>query len=125
MFNLTQHAATKEQIEAGVIDPQESTKECIARLLTFNTVPSQPALRGRAKTIARRCEAGTTHALIGGAPYLMSYLEHELKARGIVPVYAFSLRISEEHTNEQGQVVKTNRFVHLGFVEAGPTGHQS
>ena len=56
--------------------------------------------------------------MIGGAPYLMSALERALKQRGVKPLYAFSLRVSEDVLDEStGEVKKTLVFKHLGFLE--------
>ncbi len=47
MINLTQHAATDEQIAAGVVEPQDRT--AVTGLLTFDTCPDHDAIRARAK----------------------------------------------------------------------------
>lgn len=38
-------------------------------------------------------------------------------AIGVKPLYSFTERASVESTNEAGEVVKTNVFKHVGFVE--------
>lgn len=53
--------------------------------------------------------------LIGGVPFLMRPLEEALERYGLVPVYAFSKRKSQEKM-EDGKVIKTQVFEHLGFV---------
>lgn len=47
----------------------------------------------------------------------MSELERELKRFCIKPLHAFSQRVSEEITNPDGTVSKTQTFKHVGFIE--------
>lgn len=125
IFNLTQHAATPEQKDQGVIDFDGQDKEQLKALLTFNSIPSKKEIEARAHDLALLCmlnnfgdddeEYIPTKAMIGGAPFLMSALESALLDAGIQPVYAFSERVSEEKM-VNGKVVKTNVFKHLGFV---------
>jgi len=56
--------------------------------------------------------------MIGGALWLMAPLATELRARNIEPLFAFSQRESVELVAENGDVVKTNVFRHVGFVPA-------
>jgi len=124
ILNLTQHKATKEQIETGVVEPTE--KDYIQTLLTFEEIPSREEIKKIAKLLAgyaplwfNRNGIDKYHdrkALIGGAPFLMSALENELRKHRIEPLYAFSKRISEEK-EVNGKIVKTNVFKHIGFVK--------
>ena len=92
ILNLTQHTATPEQVEAGVIEVFEKSK--VKALLTFDEKPTKDEMEDRAIRLARICrEEGVTKAMIGGAPYFMSTLERVLKENGIQPLYAFSKRI--------------------------------
>ena len=47
----------------------------------------------------------------------MSTLEIVLKNIGVMPVYAYSQRVVTETTQDDGTVVKTSEFKHVGFVE--------
>jgi len=124
ILNLTQHQATKEQVEAGVVEPTE--KEYIQKLLTFEDMPSRDEIKKRAKLLAGYAHLWLSRngidkyhdrkALIGGAPFLMSALENELRKHRIKPLYAFSKRVSEEKEVD-GKIVKTNVFKHIGFVK--------
>lgn len=117
MLNLTQHPATKEQIEQGVVDLGDDDRETLQKLLTFESLPDAGEIHNRAAKIAALASAaGAKKAMIGGAPFLMSALEAALKNRGIMPCYAFSARISIE-VEEDGEVHKTSVFKHLGFVQ--------
>jgi len=113
IVNLTQHTPTPEQVAAGVFT---SNPEAVRSLLTFDTLPNVAAVVFRARDLARIAQAsGATHALIGGAPYLMSPLEWHLKQVGVVPLYAFSERVSSEEVQPDGSVRKVNTFKHGGF----------
>jgi hypothetical protein len=115
IINLTQFKASKEQIEDNVIDLKDNSE--LKNLLTFTSMPTKAEVRERAEKIATiAAETGCTQALISGAPYLMSELEISLLERNINPLYSFSVRKSIEKTQEDGSVVKTNVFVHKGFV---------
>ncbi len=116
ILNLTQHQPTAEQVEAGVIDA--SSPATVKELLNFESLPSKEEIRKRAFSLAEMAEeVGVKFAMIGGAPFLMSALEKALKERGVEPLYAFSQRVSVEKKQEDGSIVKTTIFKHLGFVE--------
>lgn len=115
IINLTQHTATEEQARAGVFEPTD--KKAVQALLTFASLPTQAEITARATALAGIAqEANATHAMVGGAGYLMPALETALKAFGIAPLHAFSVRESIEETQDDGSVVKKNVFRHVGFV---------
>ena len=121
ILNLTQHAPTQEQIEAGVI--QSVAHSEIQRLLTFNSLPTREEITERAEDLAEiatgaQLLGGVDHVMIGGAPYLMRPLEEELLRRRITPLYAFSVRESVEEIQADGSVRKTQVFRHGGWVTA-------
>lgn len=114
IMNLTQHVGTPDQ---GVSEPAE--KGAVKALLDFSTLPSRGEIADRAEKLAALAvAAGAEAAMIGGAPYLMGPLEAALKAAGVRPLYAFSVRESVETTGADGKVVKTAIFRHAGWVEA-------
>ena len=128
ILNLTQHAATAEQIAADVADLTQGDAEYIRAALTAESLEdlSEDAKLGtpedRAAIIADRAreiadQTGATHAMIGGAPWLMSALERALAERGIKHLYAFSRRVVIETAQPDGTVKKTALFKHEGFVE--------
>ena len=113
ILNLTQHDGTPEQ---GVVEP--TNKERVRTLLTFSTIPTRQEVERRATDLALIAIAeGASAAMIGGAPYLIPPLEAALKAVGVRPLYAFSVRESVERTDPAtGEVRKTAIFRHLGWV---------
>lgn len=118
ILNLTQHSATQDQLEAGVVDLAPEQKEVLKDLLNFQEIPSYEEIRTKATSIAKIAhKSGVKAAMIGGAPYLMGVLEAVLKCNGIKPLYSFTQRVSVEKTQEDGTVVKTAVFKHIGFVE--------
>ena len=118
IFNLTQHTATHEQLEAGVIDAEPHDKEKVRGLLTFDGLPDSLDITSAAVLLTSvAAESGCEMAMIGGAGFLMSRLEKVLKSAGIQPVYAFSKRVAVESVWDDGSVKKTSEFKHLGFVE--------
>ena len=117
ILNLTQHLPTDEQLSAGVVNYVRH--DYVRELLTINDLPDYDDLRLRAVRLAKiALESDAQGAMIGGAPYLMSHLEAELKAVGIVPMYAFSKRVSVDVVGNDGVVRKDSVFKHLGFYSA-------
>lgn len=123
IVNLTQHKATQDQKDAGVVDLPEDLQKKLVDLLTFNELPNIDEINRRATEIARMAEefanGETVAAMIGGAPFLMPVLDKKLRKRAITPLYAFSKRESVEKVQPDGSVVKTSVFKHAGFVEIG------
>ena len=116
IVNLTQHDATPDQRDAGVV-AVETYSNHVKELLTFDEIPSPIEMGRRAIKLAEYAyESGCKKAMIGGAPFFMSTLEKALIDQGITPVYSFSQRVSVENTNADGSVSKSNVFKHLGFV---------
>ena len=123
ILNLTQHPATTEQIEAGVVDLPDSVRPALIGWLTFSQLPSREEIEDRAEAIALLAdsllpEEGNPAAMIGGAPYLMAALEAALRNQRIRPLYAFSVRESAEQVLPDGTVRKTSIFRHAGFIAA-------
>jgi hypothetical protein len=117
VLNLTQHTATAEQADAGVVEPED--KAAVQSALTFDAIPSAEEIRQRAEFLAHLAkDAGYKKAMIGGAPFFMAPLERALLSAGVTPVYAFSARDSKEEPDGNGGVKKVNVFRHVGFVEA-------
>jgi len=119
ILNLTQHKATNEQLQAGVVEPSDLTKKVIvSKYLTFTEIPSRDELRKRAYGLAELVvKMKYKQVMIGGANYFMSHLELALKEKGIQPLYSFTQRVTEEQVTENGEIIKTSVFKHLGFVE--------
>lgn len=136
-LNLTQHAATPDQHAAGVFDLPADVRSALQDLLTFVTLPSEQEILEKAAMIAalaalhasaedRADEGGTLpaddaggfalYAMIGGAPWLMAQLSAALREQGIEPVFAFSVRKTEDQVQADGSIRKTSVFRHGGFV---------
>jgi len=129
ILNLTQHPASEDQIAAGVVDLRGNELSSLKHALTFDECPVVDEIRDRAEFLAElACFNGLSgdegdspmpqKAMIGGALWLMAPLAAELAIRGIEPVFAFSVRASEEQQQADGSVRKVAVFRHVGFVPA-------
>ena len=148
ILNLTQHNASKEQIEAGVIDLPSEYKNKLVKLLTFDDVPDQKEILDRANGIYGLV---IDFCLNNNSP-IREEVEELLDEKGLVdetlfkdnfnlgfmiggalwlmkplieelayigtPMFAFSKRITEEIKEPDGSIKKIAVFKHLGFVEA-------
>jgi len=116
IVNLTQHAPTTEQIEAGVFD---GDRTLLLPWLNFTSAPTRAELQDRAAQIADfAASTGADAAMLGGAPYLMGPLGRALERHGIQPLFSFTERQSAETIMPDGSVSKTSVFRHVGFVWA-------
>lgn len=127
IINLTQHTATPEQIAEGVVDLRGDGLFALRDALTFDSLPTAEEIHRRAEYIAdlavhnglgEEDDPFPDAAMIGGAPYLMGPLAAELRRHGIRPLFAFSVRETEEQPQPDGSVRKVAVFRHVGFVEA-------
>lgn len=125
IVNLTQHAATPDQLAAGVFDLEGAQHAALVEALTFRTLPSREDIQARAEGIADLALlAGDddvdapTRAMIGGALWLMGPLAEALRERGIVPLFAYSEREVSEEVQPDGSVRKVVTFRHSGWVAA-------
>jgi hypothetical protein len=117
IINLTQHAPTQDQQDAGVFNPTQW--DAVKVLSTFEEMPTYSRCFFRAREIAQIAKSsGATSAMIGGAPFFMRHLEDALHMQGIAALYAFSVRESTEQTQPDGSVRKVNVFKHVGFYPA-------
>lgn len=121
VWNLTQHIATPDQREQGVVDLSHQHRLIIIPLLTFENIPTSMDMQKRAIGLVSVLEqAGAMpndRVMIGGATFFMEMLRYFLKEAGFRPVFAFSKRESIEKVLEDGTISKMTIFKHLGFVE--------
>jgi len=124
ILNLTQHAATPEQIAQGVVDLPAELRAELSRLLTVDELPTRVELKARCEQIAEmvfktEAENAPTAVMVGGAPWMMAHLVEALHNAGVVQcLAAFSRRESVERTDPAtGAVTKTAVFRHIGFME--------
>jgi hypothetical protein len=117
---MTQHEATEDQIANGVDQPSAEIHAQIKELLTFKTLPTQEEVCKRAEALARiPLQLNYQNVMIGGAQWLLSFLEMELAKRNIHAYYAFGGdRITTEVKQPDGSVKKTITFKHGGFIRA-------
>jgi len=128
IINLTQHPASADQLAVGVIDLAGDHLASLKAALTFGALPDAQGIRDRADHVAElACMSGLggdgddpfpTRAMIGGALWLMAPLAEALRVRSIEPLFAFSVRETEEQKQADGSVRKIAVFRHAGFVPA-------
>lgn len=124
IINLTQHEATPEQVQAGVLGRSPEMADAIRESLTFDNLPKEGWLEFTAECLTQYAIMlkeehgleGEVAVMIGGAPFLMEELAQALRYAGFKPCYAFSKRVSVEKTLPDGTVQKINHFKHEGFV---------
>lgn len=117
ILNLTQHYATVEQVNAGVIEPED--KDLVKDILEFKTIPTKTDMVWRAIDLVNLVKkSGCTKVMIGGAPFFMCTLEAYLIDNDILPMYAFSERVSSEEVLPDGSIKKVSSFKHVGFINA-------
>lgn len=123
VFNFTQHVATPDQREAGIVDFPPYVRELFIPLLNFEELPTMADVSDRATALVEIMNnefqdfPGHIKIMIGGAPFLMEPLSVELRSHGFIPVFAFSKRDSVE-TIENGVCKKSSVFRHAGLVGA-------
>ena len=116
-LNLTQHPASFEQKDAGVVDPSPTLKATIVTLLNFTALPSPEEIEERAsKLLDIVRQEGYQAAMIGGAPYLVTEICRQARRRGIIALHSFTQRESVEEVLPDGSTKKVAVFRHVGFV---------
>lgn len=125
ILNLTQHNATPDQIESGVVELPSQKKKLLTNLLTVNDLPTKTEIQDRCASIAFLAihnglgddgdDVIITEVMIGGAPAMMRPLEDALLGLRIQPLYAFSKRESVESIQTDGSVRKENVFRNVGW----------
>lgn len=131
VLNFTQHRCTLDQLNAGIVDCPDPQYDKLRQLLTFDELPTHPEVWQRACQIADLFESvavdlgfdfsteeSSLHAMIGGAPFLMSSLEAALEDRNITSYYAFSKRESVDLPQPDGSIRKVAVFLHVGLYRA-------
>lgn len=122
IINLTQHLATPEQRDAGVVDLPEEIRKEVLETITFDDIPSSKDLEAAAQRVvdllilAQGSILPGQEVVIGGAPFFMRPLESAIRRAGARPVYAFSRRESVDEPQKDGSVRKVAVFRHAGFV---------
>jgi len=117
-INLTQHAASPAQRDAGVVDLPPGDQAALRDLLTFEELPSISDMQLRARKITRLIPTGVTRAMIGGAPWFLPYLAGVLRnvRPDVTCVMSFSRRESADRIMPDGSTRKVSVFRHIGFI---------
>ena len=112
IVNLTQHFSTPDQQ-----CKEPTNKKLVQELLTFTEIPSVEEMEYRANKLVEIVYfEQVEYAMIGGAPFFMSILENALINNNIIPLYAFSTIEPIKTQDDDGNLVKTSVFKHIGWV---------
>jgi hypothetical protein len=120
IINLTQHEATEDQKNAGVVNIDEKYKSVLIEALNFRAVPDMAAVMFATDQLALIMQwydphlSGDVQFMVGGAPYLMACLTRYAPIYSML--FACSDRVSEEQHMPDGSVRKVNVFKHIGFT---------
>ena len=107
ILNLTQHPASPAQIAAGVVDLTGVELSDLKVALNFAAPPTALQIECSMETVTYLCgRHKAAAAMVGGAPWLMAFLERALRRAGVRPLYAFSQRPSPDRP-----------FEHICFVD--------
>lgn len=121
MINLTQHNATPDQLQAGVVDLPAETQHVVRSILTFEEPPTAEEMYYRAEELANIVTTvgeGPCDVMVRGAPFFASALERALARANHTVHYAFSKRESADQPQPDGSVKKVAVFRHTGFVRS-------
>ena len=124
ILNLTQHAATPEQLADGVRDLPDELRAALVQALTVDDLPTKNEILARCQDVVNICfytnaDNAPATVMIGGAPWMMGPLAHELREQvGCRCLFAFSKREAVETTGPDGSVKKSSVFRHAGWIEA-------
>ncbi len=144
IINLTQHRATPEQLDAGVVDLPDSYRTSVIEALTFDEIPDSTEMEYRANAIAfivscyilgRLCPTGSfedisyqwgnnniedenvkafNHSFMIGGAPFFMSTLEQELSYLGTVLYAFSKRVSMDGANGE----KVSQFKHIGFVKA-------
>ena len=107
VVNLTIANATPEELDNGVVEPNNIEKQQLRQLLKFKGIPSEEMMVEKAHTIAEitvkvldregKDDAG---AMIWGAPFFTRYIEDALLEVNIYPGYSYVVQIDNIFKHE-------------------------
>lgn len=124
VVNLTQHLATKEQIEEGVFDLPEGLREKLVKALIFPAQYTKADLEVAAQEVVNLVkEVDNFRVMIGGMPSLMPVLEKALIKEGVAVSYARTERVSVDQAQADGSVKKVSVFQHAGLYWSSEMMH--
>ena len=117
--NITQHAATPEQVQDRVFDLLPEDRERLHKLITFPAQYTRQDLEVSAEGIVNLLKEYDCYScMIGGMPSFMSVLEKALVKAGVAVCYARTERVSVDQAQPDGSVRKVAVFRHAGLYWA-------
>ena len=117
IINLTQHDATQDQLDAGVVNLIGEAAYKLKQAYRFNYVPSAEEKNRRVREIVQiAIDCKAEKALLDGPAWLTSALERELAVHEISAVYSFSMYPIIMTMEGDGTLVKRQRIKHMTFI---------
>lgn len=125
IINLTQHPFSQDQLNefafAGItadniIDTNDTLKAIITFTGEIDVAVIQEKANQLSQYIAQYVGDKPCLAMVGGAPFFQMAVNFACMDNGVLPLAAYSERMSVESVQSDGSIVKQNVFKHKGFI---------
>lgn len=125
IINLTQHLFSQDQLNefalAGItadniIDTNDTLKAIITFTGEIDVAVIQEKANQLSQYIAQYVGDKPCLAMVGGAPFFQMAVNVACLNHNVLPLAAYSERVSVESVQADGSIVKQNIFKHKGFI---------
>ena len=125
IINLTQHPFSQDQLNEFVLagitaDNIIDTNDTLKAIITFTGEIDVSVIQERAQQlsqyIAQYVGDKPCLAMVGGAPFFQMAVNVACLNNNVLPLAAYSERVSVETVQADGSVAKQNIFKHNGFI---------
>ena len=125
IINLTQHPFTQDQLNefalAGItadniIDTNDTLKAIITFTGEIDVAIIQEKANQLSEYIAQYVGDKPCLAMVGGAPFFQMAVNVACLNNNVLPLTAYSERVSVETVQADGSIAKQNIFKHKGFI---------
>ena len=128
IINLTQHPFSQDQLNefslAGITaDNVIDTNDTVKDIITFTGEIDIAMIQDKADRLyayiarlTRLNDKLNCFAMVGGAPFFQMAVNFACMNNGVLPLAAYSERVSVESVQADGSIAKQNIFKHKGFI---------
>lgn len=125
IINLTQHPFSQDQLNefalAGItadniIDTNDTLKAIITFTGEIDVAIIQEKANQLSEYIAQYVGDKSCLAMVGGAPFFQMAVNVACLNHNVLPLAAYSERVSVESVQADGSIAKQNIFKHKGFI---------
>lgn len=124
IINLTQHPFSQDQLNEFVLagitaDNIIDTNDTLKAIITFTGEIDVAVIQERAQQLSQYIEQYTDKpclAMVGGAPFFQMAVNVACLNNNVLPLAAYSERVSVESVQADGSIAKQNIFKHKGFI---------